>query len=149
MPLDTEVVPAMLTLLKTVTQADGVTPLLKGVTWGESLSLPASPWAFLVSSRADFPDYIGPDREGSTWTFNVRLIHSFAADGENAEAVLATLVEPIRAAFRAHIKMGTSTIILAKPTGATWGYILLNNIACRVLDLAVQVKEKIVVSYAA
>ncbi len=147
MSLPGDVMPAVLTMLTGLT-APGGGPLLKGVSEGSTLSIPQSPWCWVEnSSFSSVP--AGSDLESTPWEMLVRLLHEWAPDQWNAEHVLSGLIEPIRAAVRAHIKLGTQSIATAYVYGGQWGYISVNDIWYRNVDLTLRATEKRGVTYGA
>ncbi len=123
---------------------------LQGWASGEQLSVPATPFAWLINERLGRDRRTGgQDREATTYDAIIRLFHDHTNDSERAEMILMPLVELVSQAFRAHIKMGFPTIERALIESGDWGYISVDGIWYRSIDLTVQILEKEVKPYAA
>lgn len=144
MALDTNVYPAVANLLAPFV-ANGQ---IKGYSDGAQFSIPQSPWCWIEQSGMVLTNPLaGTDLESTTWEVLVRLLHEWGTDQTNAEVQLKALIEPIRAAVRAHIKMGQSTIVTAYVAAVQWGYMFINEIWYRNCDLQLRVVEKVPVTY--
>src|ERR1700724_3354510 len=106
MALDKDVQPALIAMLTGLTQSDGVTPLFKGVTEGPTESIPESPYVWVQNESWSEPEYQGSQLEETNWLFAARICYEYSPDRWNAEVALSALIEPIRVALRAHIKLG-------------------------------------------
>ncbi len=125
---------------------------LAGVSVGEQLAIPESPWAWILLSSFNGPDLQATDLERTEWMVEVRLMAQYAADQRAAELTLAGLIEPVRQCFRRHIRLGQGppqTVVFARVGGGSTGYISVNGIIHRFYSLRVAVSEKVQVSYAA
>lgn len=165
MSLDANVLPGVLAALKTVqasVPSGSPTPpgTLRSIHYGEEFRVAGrGPVAWVVVSTADFPEQQGTDTEQSDWVVEARLLYQFTPDQRTSESVLASLIEPVRQAFRSHLKLqfpasgsvpalnnyGTSIpspIARARVRSATWAYAEVNKVIYRMVTVVIFVREK-------
>lgn len=144
MALDTDVLPAVAATLQPLVTSG----VLKGVEIGSPLSIPETPWAAIQAAGFESVPHEAT-QEPTEWTIQVMLYATYAPDQYSAEMVIAALIEPIRTQFRAHIKLGKVSIAAAWVHSGTWGYVILNGVDYRYVELNISVREKVSVSYSA
>lgn len=114
---------------------------LKGLSEGEQLSVPESPWAWLLNSTGKVGDY-GSDKVKTDMHFTLRLFYDWESDPTNAERILMPIIEQVRAVHQFHLKLQTATIVNSMVRGWDWGYIPVNAIWYRTCDIDIEVSEK-------
>lgn len=153
MSLDVDVVPYLLTTLRTLVGPPPFsTPnnVLRSVKYGEQLQVGAGPEMWVLNLAAQWPQQEGSNVEKNDWQFEFRIFYPFANDAQNGEKQLAQVIEPIRQLFRTHLKIGNPTkIAWARPLSANWGWSMVNDVSYRVLSIRATVREKQGVSVSA
>lgn len=126
---------------------------LMGVAEGEQAGVADSPFCWLINqnfSSSPPGEYGGgaSDLEATTFAITLRLMAVYPQDGGTlAEHMLMPLIEQVRQAFRLHIKMGQATIAVALVFTGDWGYIFVNGLWYRSVDLILHATEKVAKSY--
>ena len=140
----------LLTTLRTLgTPAGG--SVLKSVRYGEQFQVGPGPEMWVLNTTDQWPQKEGSNVEQSDWSFELRVLFPFANDTMNAEVALTKTIEPIRQLFRSHLKIGDTTgkISWARPGGASWSWMRVNDITYRVVSIRLTVREKYGVSVTA
>ena len=154
MSLDVHVMPAVISTFQGLVDSNNQ-PLFKAVDEGSSLSIAESPTVWMQNDGSVSPEFAGDTLETTNWNITARVLYQWAPDQWNAERSLEQIIEPVRVAFRSHIMLGQAqnppvggvTIARAKIAGTDWGYAFINAIWYRYVDIKVEVREKIVVTY--
>ena len=115
---------------------------LRGLSEGEQLSVPESPWAWLMNDTGAMPSEIGSDKSLTKWTFMLRLLMEWENDPTNAERILMPIIEQVRMVFQRHLKLGTTTVVMSMVRATTWGYTPVNTLWYRTCDIQIGVDEK-------
>jgi hypothetical protein len=114
---------------------------LKGLAEGEQLSVPESPYAWLMNSRGTIGPF-GSDKVKTDWTFVLRLMYEWENDSTLAERALQPIIEQVRMLFQQHLKLGTGTIVDSRISDIDWGYTPVNAIWYRSCDMTISISEK-------
>lgn len=115
---------------------------LKGLSEGEQLSVPQTPWAWLMNSTGAMKKEIGSDQSVTVWMFNLRLFAEWEVDPTQAERILMPIIEQVRLVFQQHLKLGTATIVFSMVRETSWGYTPVNGIWYRSAEIGIEVSEK-------
>ena len=123
--------------------------------------MPDSPFCMVLNEDLDDQSVSqnlgGSDLNVSVYNITLRLLAMWTTDAPTAEHVLMPLIRQVRNTFRQHIKMsqwpgwgaGSSTIAEALVATGGWGYLLVNGVTYRTVDLRVRITEKEPVGYGA
>jgi hypothetical protein len=148
---------AMLQALVNVPPAAAYTPQswpgkgLAGIGEGEQFSVPESPMAWLINDGLDRARRAAADLEATTWNLTIRLMADYTNDAPNAEQMLMPLIEQITIAYSnafmlgdaARTGTGVPNIRHSQIRTGAWGYIFVNNIQYRSVELHFEVLEKV------
>ena len=146
MSLDGNVMPGLLTALRGITDGSGNT-LFASVDEGYTFDVGMSPAVWVTPASFNAPEAQGSDLEATDWEIEVKVLYEWANDQHAAETNLTVLIEPVRQALRQHIKMGQPTIARSRVQSGSWGWIQVNEVWFRTVDLLVAVREKEARSY--
>lgn len=123
---------------------------LRGISYGTRLSVPISPWAWVQNSSFSVENPMGASLTSTPWVMLIRLVHKYAPDTVNAERRLAALIDPIRLAYERNTMLqpeGSPTVRESYVSSGDWGFMEVNGVWYRFLDLNVTVTEKEVRTY--
>lgn len=149
MPLDTDVFPAVLAMLRGLTDPATGRPLLPLVSEGMTTSIAQSGQAWVTNASFAQPEWQGSDREVTDWEMDVTIFWAELPDRWNAEHRLQALIEPIRQGCRQRIKLGKTAIERAMVKSGTWSWLDVNGVLFRTVMLTLSVREKITRTYGA
>lgn len=123
---------------------------LAGYAEGEQFEVPESPFAWIINEDLDRPTRAGADLEKTWWHLTIRLMAEWTNDALNAEQLLMPLIEQITIAYSNKMQLGDAARTGGVPnirhsqiTSGNWGYIFVNNLWYRSVDLKFAVEEKV------
>jgi hypothetical protein len=124
---------------------------LRGVAEGEQFSVPQSPFAWLINEDLDRTSRAAVELEKTWWILTIRLMAEWTNDAPNAEKLLMPLIEQITIASSNQVQLGDAArtgtgipnIRHSEIRTGNWGYIFVNNLWYRSVDLRFAVEEKV------
>jgi hypothetical protein len=164
MSLTANVIPGVLTVLATLIPANGQVPQevtggatgttsapILGMSLGPRFEVPVTPWCWVQNTSFSEADPQGSGLIATPWVMLCRLFMKYAPDQVNCERVLSGIIAPVRDAFR------TNTMLAPQPppnpirrsyvSSGDWGYMYINDIPYRYVDLNISVEEKEALRY--